>query len=247
MNLLLDIGNTRVKWARVESNIFISGQAIAHKSSKFIRIIEQQWIALSTPDNLAISSVTAKHIAEQVITLAQQLWPDIKVIIAKSSAQAFSVSNAYPQPEKLGIDRWLGLIAWQHYYPNQCGGIVDCGTAITIDCINNNGEHLGGVISPGLQLMKQALQHSTEALPLTTEHYSAALSNTTESAIYSGTLYAAAGFIEKTITDLAQGKTWVLTGGDAQLLQPYLNINCIVDTDLVLKGLSLYCITEKRI
>jgi len=246
MNLLLDIGNTRIKWAYVESDIFISGQAITHKTSAFAKTIKQQWLALNMPDNLAICSVSAKHIAKQVITVAQQLWPDIKVIIAKSSAQTFSVINAYPQPEKLGIDRWLGLIAFQHYYPGHCGGIIDCGTAITLDCINDNGQHLGGLISPGVQLMKQALQHNTEALPLTTEHYSAALSNTTEAAIYSGTLYAAAGFIEKTITDLGKGNTWILTGGDAHLLAPYLKIKCILDTGFVLKGLSLYCSEEER-
>ncbi len=246
MNLLVDIGNSRIKWGLAESGELISGQAVTHKTPEFSNTIKQQWLTLKAPDNLAICSVSAKHIAQQIIAIANKLWPDIHIIIAKTSAQAFSVSNAYSQAEKLGIDRWLSLIAFQYYYSAKSGGIVDCGTAITIDCINKKGHHLGGLISPGLQLMKQALYHSTEDLTLTAGHFSVTLSNNTESAIYSGTLYAAAGFIEKTITDLGEGKTWILTGGDAQLIAPYLKLKYTLDIDFVLKGLSIYCSAEEN-
>lgn len=240
MILLVDIGNTRLKWGLDEQGEVTSGTAIEHKKSEFAHTLEQQWHALSAPVTLAISSVSAKPIEHQVIAIAQRLWPDIKVVIAQTSAQAFSLSNAYTEPEKLGIDRWLNLIALQHYYPGN-SAVVDCGTAITIDCINHQGQHLGGLISPGIQLMKQALYQNTAALTLNAEHYSAALSRTTESAIYSGTLYAAAGLIEKTMKELCHSQIGVLTGGDAHLLAAYLKVDCIIDVDFVLKGLSLYC------
>ncbi|KAF3983457.1 MAG: type III pantothenate kinase [Methylococcales symbiont of Hymedesmia sp. n. MRB-2018] len=245
MNLLLDIGNTRVKWGidNGEGELRTSF-AIEHKKAGFSQAIKEQWQSLKKPDKLVISSVSSTQIVQQVLAIADVLWPEIKVIIAETSAQSFSVTNAYSQPEKLGIDRWLSLIALQHYYPGN-SVVVDCGTAITIDAINEKGQHLGGIISPGLQLMKQALSQNTEALRLSETQFTATLSNTTEAAIYTGTLYAVAGLIEKTMDKLCQSNLWVLTGGDAQLLAPYLKIKCIVEVDFVLKGLSLYC-QERR-
>jgi type III pantothenate kinase len=246
MNLLVDIGNTRVKWAVDNQKGEITPSlAIEHKNPDFEKAIEQLWQTLKTPECLAISSVVSKQHLEKIITLAQQFWPEIKVVIAESSAQYFSVSNAYSQPKKLGVDRWLSLIALHYYYPD-IRVVTDCGTAITIDVINSNGEHLGGLICPGIQLMKQSLYQNAEALILSEKHYPAVLSNSTESAIYTGTLYAAAGLIEKTMEQLCHSNRCVLTGGDAQLLQAHLKVECIVEVDFVLKGLLLYCKEEGK-
>jgi len=240
MNLLLDIGNTRIKWCVEQNEELGNESAIIHQQTDFILQIQSAWLELETPSILAISSVTNKQIVDQLTALAETLWPTIKVLLAKSSDQGFSVTNAYPQANKLGVDRWLGLIALQHYYPgNSC--IIDCGTAITIDVINHQGRHLGGVICPGLQLMKQALSAGTEALGHSWKHYDVGLANATESAIYTGTLYAAAGLIEKSIADFCSCQTIVLTGGDAELISSYLNLDCIIDPRFILKGLSLYC------
>jgi len=240
MNLLLDIGNTRVKWCVEKNGALGKGFAIIHQQTDFIQQIQSAWMELETPSILAVSSVTNKQMLEQLIALAETLWPSIKVLLAKSSAQGFSVRNAYPQANKLGVDRWLGLIALQHHYPgNSC--IIDCGTAITLDVINQQGRHLGGVICPGLQLMKQSLSAGTEALGHSQQHYDIGLANATESAIYTGTLYAAAGLIEKSIADFCSCETIVLTGGDAELISPYLKLDCIIEPQFILKGLSLYC------
>jgi type III pantothenate kinase len=243
MNMLVDIGNTRIKWCTDIGKGIEKAQAVEHRQADFINHIQLAWGILDTPEILAIASVSKKRIAEQLIELAKTLWPNVSVILAKSSAQGFSVKNAYPQANKLGVDRWLGLIALRHYYPgNSC--IVDCGTAITVDVLNQHGQHLGGLISPGLQTMKHSLFKGTEDLSHVDQQYPAGLANFTESAIYSGTLFAAIGLIEKVATDLCSYQTIVLTGGDAELLAQQLEFEVIVEPYFILKGLSLYCLGE---
>jgi len=245
MNILVDIGNTRIKWCRDEGGLLSSVQAVEHKKG-FIETIEQTWLNQPTPGFLAISSVGNKNISSQIIHLAKRLWVGIKVFVAKSSASAFSVINAYRHPERLGIDRWVTLIALRHYYPGSyC--IVSCGTAITVDCLNEKGQHLGGIISPGLQLMRQSLFKETADLPHIDQHYPIALADSTESAIYTGTLFAAVGLIERLVSHFCHCEKIILTGGDAEIIAQHLNLAVILEEDFVLKGLSLYCEEEKML
>lgn len=244
MKLLVDIGNTRIKWCSENNGNITTAFAIDYKQSEFLNDIHLRWLKLAPPQQLAISSVSASQIAGQIIHLAKITWPGIKITIAKSQDKGFSVINAYQQPDKLGVDRWLALIALRKFYPGK-SCIVDCGTAITIDCLNSHGQHLGGLISPGLQLMKQSLYQGAENLSFCNKHYETGLSDDTEAAIYSGTLYAAAGLIEKSINNLCACQTVVMTGGDAELLAKYLEFESIIETDIVLKGLSLFCKGEK--
>lgn len=245
MKLLVDIGNSRIKWCTDNNGTLEAGSALEYKITDFTQQLQQYWLKLrQSPCTLVISSVSAKQIERQLIVVAKEIWPEIKVLIAQTKAHDFSVINAYQQTEKLGVDRWLGLIALRYYYPgNNC--IVDCGTAITIDCLDDTGQHLGGLICPGLQLMKQSLYQGTEDLSVNKKKYTIGLSNFTESAIYSGTLYAATGLVEKVIKDLGIHNKLILTGGDAELLAKNLSIKSIIEPDFVLKGLSIYCREEK--
>lgn len=239
MKLLVDIGNTRIKYGAEQNGVLEKGIAIIHQHNDYLPQIQSAWMNLAAPNTLAISCVSNKHIVRQLISLAETLWPGITVIQAQSCARNGGLSNAYQQANTLGIDRWLGLIALHHYYPgNSC--VIDCGTAITIDMINKQGQHLGGLICPGLELMKQSLAVGTARLSNNHQHYPVGLANATEPAIYSGTLFAAAGLIEKSIADFCLCQTIVLTGGDASVISQYLNIDCIIDSDFILKGLSLY-------
>lgn len=236
MNLLIDIGNSRLKWASEQAGQISSTHALDYRQDHAYQSLEQQWQTLPRPSKIAIACVGA---AQQIIaleTLANRLWPAIETIIPQSAAQIGSVINAYPNSEKLGVDRWLALLAAHHHYPaNSC--IIDCGTAITLDFIDSHGQHRGGLISPGLLLMKKALAQNTAALDLNQKTQALGLADNTINAIDSGTLCAAIGLIETAIKRFQPVEQVIITGGNAELIGQYLPMSLIVDEALVLKGL----------
>ena len=235
MNLLVDIGNTRLKWGIATGSQIITGQSFVNERLKRHELVEA-WKDIASPTRLAVSCVSAKQLFELVQSVALELWSGVEIIPVKSQAQAFGVINAYEQPEKLGVDRWLSLVAVRHQY-NGAACVVDCGTAITVDVIDANGHHLGGLISPGLSLMKKSLVQGTEALQFSETKHSSGLANFTEAAIFSGTLSAAVGLIELVLSKQPKNMQLILTGGDAQLIGEQLDSMSIIDPDLVLRGL----------
>jgi type III pantothenate kinase len=170
--------------------------------------------------------------------VAASLWPNAAIILAQSQADGFGVRNAYIHPEKLGVDRWLSLIAVRRYYPG-AACIVDCGTAITIDLIDAAGRHQGGLISPGLTLMKQSLARGANALQFNAQNYPPGPANFTDAAIYSGTLYAAVGLVDYMASKQPKDMALILTGGDAALIAGQLRRQFVIDADLVLRGLAV--------
>jgi len=240
MNLLIDMGNTRLKWGITTGGQIITGQSLLNTRINRHELIEL-WKGIRPPRRLAVSCVSANRLLELVQSVAFELWLDVDVILVKPQAQAFGVINAYQQPEKLGVDRWLSLVAvWQQYHQPAC--IVDCGTAITVDLIDADGRHQGGLISPGLTLMKKSLGQGTEALPVSEASYAFGLANFTEAAIYSGTLTAAIGLIEHVLAKHPENTQLILTGGDAELIAGQLGVASTVDPDVVLRG--LLCVLE---
>jgi type III pantothenate kinase len=252
MNLLIDMGNTRLKWAVTTGGQLMTGQFLVNSWINRDELI-RHWKGLYHPRRIAISCVSANQLLELVLTVAQQLWLDVEIIQVKSQAQAFGVINSYPQPQKLGVDRWLALVAvWQKHHDSAC--IVDCGTAITVDLINADGHHQGGLISPGLGLMKQALGLGTEALPFNNAEsdpvgagfkpINLSLANDTEAAIDSGILMASVGLIEHVLANY-EIRQLIFTGGDAELIARQLKVKSLVDPDLVLRG--LLCVLEGQV
>ena len=237
MNLLVDIGNTRLKWAVLQDGGFVTGRALVNRQITRHGLVEA-WKMQTQPERLAIACVSSTPLLELVLAVVVELWPTIEIIRAKSQAYAYGVYNAYQQPEKLGVDRWLALVAVRnHYQLPAC--IVDCGTAITVDLIDADGKHQGGLICPGLTLMKKALAQGTDALQFHETNYAFGPANFTEAAIYSGTLSAAVGLIEHVLTKQSKAIQLILTGGDAGIIAAQLAIKPIIDNDLVLRGLAI--------
>lgn len=237
MNLLIDMGNTRLKWACFENQQLEIGSPLLNVELKHLQL-KQLWQNLATPKRFVYSCVAVHSLLQQVLAVALELWPSVEIIAVHARAFAFGVSNAYLQPEKLGVDRWLALIATQHLYALPAC-IVDCGTAITVDVINSQGQHQGGVICPGLNLMKNALFQGTKNLPLHEGNYPLEIASHTEAAIYSGTLFAVIGLIEQVLATQKDSPVLILTGGDAQLIARQLNSAAIIEEHLVLRGLAV--------
>jgi type III pantothenate kinase len=239
MNILIDLGNTRLKWGIGQGREIRSGEPLVHCDSDFAQRLEDAWRRLETvPQRAALASVAAPEVVQQVYQIAFRLWPDIEIVRAQSEAQAFGVRNAYRNPEKLGVDRWLCLLAARRFYPLPAC-IADCGTAVTVDVVDAQGRHLGGVIAPGVQLMKQALHSGTQGLQYYPQHYPLGLAAFTEAAIHSGALYACIGLIERILREQSGQPHLLLTGGDAGLIAPHLPYPLDVQADLVLQGLSV--------
>lgn len=245
MNLLVDIGNSRLKWGMEQSGLIRLGGAIDYHQVDVTGELQQVWQQVKAPRKLAIASVAAKQLLFEVTELAGRLWPALQLVVPQVTAEAFGVRNAYPHPEKLGVDRWLAMLAAHRYYPGHCC-VVDCGTAITADVVDAEGRHLGGLICPGLRSMKKALAADTVDLRFIPQQpTSVELADNTVAAIDGGTLLAVVGLIEAVLCRQNVSCRLILCGGDAEAVAGHLQHAMVIDPELVLKGLSIYCNLEK--
>ena len=237
MKLLIDSGNSRLKWALLDAKGHLTTFAIINQNLTRTQLIAE-WSAYLLPELVLISSVASNTLLSLLTEVITDLWPNVQISVVKTQAQAYGVSNAYKEANRLGVDRWLAVIAAHHYYPgDSC--IVDCGTAITVDVINADGTHQGGLISPGLVLMKKALAQDTASLPYDSTSFPVGLANTTGAGIYNGTLYAAVGLIERVLRQQPTETQLIMTGGDAELIAAQLTIPLVIDANLVFKGLAI--------
>lgn len=238
MDILVDIGNSRLKWGVCDENRLEIGTPLNYHGSDFEALLFSLWRALpKEPQRMAISCVGSKVVLNRIRNMALSLWPSLSVVRVQSEPAGHGVLNGYENPEKLGVDRWLCLVAARRLWPSSVC-IVDCGTAITVDLLDANGCHQGGLICPGLTLMKQALSRGTADLDFSEQSGALRIARNTEEAIFSGTLYAAIGLIKAVLIEQEQGIKLILTGGDADLIARHIDYQACVVSDLVLKGLS---------
>jgi type III pantothenate kinase len=240
-SLLIDLGNSRIKWTQSESEGFLLGGVLAHENNQLNTQLETALRQLNLR-LVHISSVARPEIRQQLHALLERLGVTQDWLV--SPAQGLGLTNSYAQPHKLGIDRWLALAA---AYANSGGKaccVIDSGTAITVDVCNARGQHQGGLIAPGPLALAQALKAHT-ALPMATDTLPSSLEFAcdTEEALQYGALHAACGVIERAF-DLAQKKhacaTALLTGGGATALSHYLRIPHQIEPALVFQGLDLH-------
>ncbi|CAD6876443.1 type III pantothenate kinase [Methylomonas fluvii] len=243
MILLVDIGNSRLKWTQAEAGVLKPTIFMDYRQADFPERLREFWLSIPAPKQVAMASVSENALTILLVDMARALWPGVELIMPQSSQTAFDVKNAYTEPEKLGVDRWLALQAAHRYYPGDTC-VVDCGTAITIDFIESDGRHLGGLISPGLFLMKKSLADNTAALPFSEDQADTSLAIVTAAAINNGTLLAAAGLVEAALARQPKAYQLVLSGGDGDMLARHLAVPSIVDGGLVFKGLLNYCRNE---
>ncbi|OAI12895.1 hypothetical protein A1507_18360 [Methylomonas koyamae] len=245
MILLVDIGNSYLKWTVAERGAIAETRYLDYRAANFAAGLTEAWASLAEPEAIGLAAVAAPDAVESVLRLGRSLWPRAHWVRPVSAGHAFGVASAYRKPEKLGVDRWLAMIGARHGYPG-ANCIVDCGTAITVDFVAADGRHQGGLICPGLRLMKQALAVNTHALPVAAGAGAVGLAADTDAAIDSGVLWAAAGLIETALRRQNQHYRLVLTGGDAAVLAQQLTGDRVLDWQLVFKGLWHYCIAAER-
>lgn len=243
MILLVDIGNSQIKWTTIQSKVLAESQNFARPKTGIKAALNKAWKSLEEIEAVFVSNVAGEKIATQLIDWIEKQW-QLTPIFVQSEKRRFGVTNAYDHSETLGVDRWLAIVAGRQH-ARQATCIIDCGTAITVDIVTEKGMHQGGLILPGLSLMKQMLTDNTDALnDVTQESEFKLLASNTHSAIQAGTLYMVTATLENLINDLQQNFKneirFLITGGDANELIPLLPQPLIHEPDLVLKGLAQY-------
>lgn len=244
--LLLDIGNSRIKWGFLREGVIRGTGGAAHGECPPDDLIA---VWGERPARLVVSNVRGEEFAATLTACTLNAW-NLQPEFITPSRQDFGVTNTYRDTEKLGADRWATLIAAHHLHPGTAC-IVDCGTAITIDALSAEGKHLGGLILPGLTTMSKALSSQTTILPMALEQQVSALTplaQDTRQAILQGTLYAAVAAIERVRSELAGRfaiQSWLITGGDAAQIMTLLSVTFRHEPNLVLQGLAIIAGGEK--
>jgi len=250
VTLLLDVGNTRVKWARVRSGLYEFSGAMPLQSLSVDVFLQQVWPDVDKPELVVMSSVGDNEWVKMLRFNISNAWPS-KVVEVVSESSRDHLRNGYSQPQRLGTDRWCALLgAWNASHEAVC--VVDAGTALTMDVINHGGEHLGGLIVPGLAMMRQCLTAGTAKLGAqllqdgqeTDATSIGLLGRNTSQGVAGGALWTLAAGVERLreqAFDLVGGSMrCVITGGDAQQLLPLLSGEWQWTPDLVLRGLLSY-------
>jgi type III pantothenate kinase len=238
MILCLDCGNSRLKWGlRDGADWYAAGAVPLADISKFV----QQLPADFKPDSV-IGCNVAGEMRERQIESALKC----KVTWVTASATQCSVTNGYDVPIDLGADRWAAMIA-AHQLHRGPVLVVMAGTATTIDVVNSDGRHQGGLILPGITLMSAALNSGTAQLPHARGAFQQ-MPHNTHDAIVSGAIQATLGAIQRMFTLLSTRDEGIclLSGGNAALLQPFLEIPSQQIETLVLDGLAEIAIAQGR-
>ena len=232
----IDIGNTRAKW-RLSSEGLIIERGLLDTHCK-------DWAALEPlrcfgPEGVRVSNVAGSAVAERVRQLVSRVF-GLDVEFAVASKIVGEVVSGYEQPERLGVDRWLALLAGWELFGCQCA-VVDAGSALTFDFLDEQARHLGGYIIPGRQMMLDSLFGGTSGVQVGgLEVAGPSYGCNTDSAVHNGCLAMTVALIEKTLTAEGLDKMrLVLTGGDAEPLLLHLPSTVVHVPDLVLDGLGL--------
>jgi len=215
-NILVDIGNTNVKW-KFQGNYFLSST----KNFKFE--------SLPKCSKIWVSNVSSKSFDLN----------NLYVVLVESQKNYKALTNCYSEPRLLGCDRWLGMIGSYEMIKGGSFILIDIGTAITIDIVNNFGMHLGGLIFPGLTKIRQTFNNfSVSSLDNINE-----IGQSTDKAWTIGTLNIVVNTINQKIHKLKMklpNSSIILTGGGYEEIQDFLEFNHTYHENLVLDGLEFY-------
>jgi type III pantothenate kinase len=220
--LCIDSGNTRIKWGLREGDAWLEQGA-------------------GLPDEITADRIVACNVGGVSPRLTiEALAARLKVPLewVRAQAQQCGVSNGYDHPDQLGADRWVALIGARALHRGDCL-VVMCGTATTVDLLRADGRFEGGLILPGLDLMRDALAMGTADLPAAAGSFVDQPRNTFD-AIASGAVQATAGAIERMFRQLdpARDPLCLISGGAVGGVSPWLTLPHKVVGNLVLEGLA---------
>lgn len=238
--LLVDLGNSRIKWALSDGDYLFDLASAGHAEQSLSAILARHW-TFPAPRAVWIASVANPRAMNELDDWVRANWR-LQVNQVSVRRQACGVATDYQAPAQLGIDRWLGVLAARARHERACL-IVDAGTAVTIDLLTRNGRHLGGVILPGLGMMRRALLEFTH-IPRIDEPWPVSVPGTsTAEAVVGGACLAVAGAVRRGFDLLLRrdgsDPHLIVTGGDAERVLPWLDRPAELRPNLVLEGIAV--------
>jgi type III pantothenate kinase len=245
MILVIDVGNTRLKWAWLTSTGLSDQQAVVHRDTKPEVWAANLFQSTQKPSRVLVSNVAGPEMAKNLARLTKKAFK-VEAEMITATAESHGLTNGYLDPTLLGADRWLALIgAWTRAKSALC--VVDAGTAVKVDSVDAHGQHLGGLIAPGIHMMREALMNKTsdiaKAANQSSPSLAGVLANNTIAAISRGAMFALAGMADRAaeVIEKNGGQTpkLLITGGDATIIAGAMRSHGEVVPDLVLQGLAV--------
>lgn len=242
MNLVIDIGNTLIKYAVFENGTIVFDQG--SESSMFLSKVKELFEAYPKIDHALISSVGPLERKEKDIV---SLFCKVHVL---SNTSKIPFKNSYATPNTLGMDRVA--LATAAFYKNQRRNtlVIDAGTCITYDMVNDAGEYVGGAISPGVRMRYSAMHNQTAKLPLLQpEEILDFIGNSTQTSMHSGVINGVSQELDGIISQYRtrfKDLTVILTGGDSHFFAKRLKNTIFANSKFLLEGLNYLLEYNKR-
>jgi type III pantothenate kinase len=251
MTVLVDIGNTRIKWATLAAGKLVRRGSAVHRDSLDAAVAAFA-AELPARSRIVAANVAGERMAEKLEALAAER-PGTSLSFVASSAEQFGVRCAYPDPSRLGVDRWVAVLAAYHAASGTACAI-SAGTAVTFDAVDAAGAHLGGLIFPSARLIAEALDRNTSNIGRTAAAPAEArglelLGRNTDAAVGHAAWLALGAALDRAVATVERAlgapPAVYLTGGDAEALRGWLETRVERRADLVLEGLRLFADAEE--
>ena len=198
--LQMDVGNSSAKWRLLmDGAVQVRGVYVLEDAQSQQALLD----CAAQVDQVWISSVASPATESRLSAMLEQRW-SLKPWFARSGAACCGLKNSYLEPARMGVDRWLAMLAgWHRAKGRVC--VVDAGSALTIDIVAAGGEHEGGYIIPGPLLMERALLQDTDLVRFAEDvDYSLAPGQSTAEAVRHGVSLAQAGAVAMALTRSGQ-------------------------------------------
>ncbi|ROQ17142.1 type III pantothenate kinase [Marinimicrobium koreense] len=240
MILEIDWGNSRIKWRlQGESGTLAAGADAGKDLETVSSSVQDALPAGVVPDTVRVASVRPAADEARLVQWAQSQWR-LTPWFARSLAECAGVVSAYSRPGRLGVDRWLALLAARQV-SREAAVIVQAGTALTADLLDERGVHRGGYIAPGWQTMRRALDVGTarvRSLQGPPERLQLAPANNTEGAVEAALSAMVVGFVQNACQQLERSSRLIVAGGDAGLIGTHFS-QARLWQEIVLDGLAV--------
>jgi type III pantothenate kinase len=246
--LLVDVGNTRIKWATVEGQRIGRSQAAVHSAWNAATYARRLFGKRPRPTCLWVTSVAGLEVNRALTAAARRARIPANFVSVPRSGGGVRVG--YLEPWRLGVDRFVAAVGAHELFPRMPLCVVGVGTAMTLDLIGADGRHRGGVIIPAPALMVATLFARTHGIHRRAQGgatggsgWTRLFARSTRDGVVQGARHAAAALIDRAVDEgrtlLGRMPLVVLTGGEAAAVRPLLRSSCVGVPDLVLRGLAV--------